>query len=58
MYAFNLTQRECSFYTIALLTYLVYATIIFFAPDGVWKWISEHDAENIAQGMKPTKPWI
>ena len=45
-------------FTVALLTYLVYAVILFFAPDGVWTWLSGYNAENIAQSMKATKPWI
>lgn len=45
-------------FSIALLTYLTYAVVLFFIPDGVWTWVSDHGAENIAQGMKVTKPWI
>jgi hypothetical protein len=26
--------------------------------DGVWSWANEHNAENIVQSMKATKPWI
>lgn len=53
-----LQKENFLFFIIALLTYLVYAVILFFAPDGVWRWFSEHNAEDIAQSMKATKPWI
>lgn len=45
-------------FTIALLSYLVYAILLFISPDGVWTWLSDYNAENITQGMKTTKPWI
>jgi hypothetical protein len=45
-------------FKVGLFIYLLYASILFFAPNGVWMWFSEHDAENIAQGMKVSKPWI
>ena len=51
-------KRSTLLFAIALLGYLVYAVILFFAPNGVWTWLSDHNAENIAQGMKVTKPWI
>ncbi len=38
--------------------YLFYAIFLFFTPDGVKDWITEHNAENIAASMKATKPWI
>jgi hypothetical protein len=27
-------------------------------PNGVIAWFKKHDAENIVQSMKATKPWI
>ena len=45
-------------FAIVLLTYLVYATILFFAPDGVWSWYHEHSAESITGSMSDKKPWI
>ncbi len=36
----------------------VYALYLLFTQDGVLDWLNEHDAENIAQTMKATKPWI
>ena len=41
-----------------LVIYSVYALYLFFSDSGVLSWMTEHDSENIAQGMKATKPWI
>ena len=41
-----------------IIVYTAYAIYLFFAKDGVLDWIKEHNAENIAEGMKATKPWI
>jgi hypothetical protein len=38
--------------------YALYAIYLFFDKSGVIDWASEHHAENIAQTMKATKPWI
>ena len=45
-------------YVAGLLIYVSYAAYLFFSDTGVLNWIKEHDAENIAQSMKATKPWI
>lgn len=45
-------------YLIGILVYLVYATYLFFDKYGVMDWATNHNAENIAQTMKATKPWI
>lgn len=45
-------------FTVALLSYLLYAVILFVSKDGVWTWLIDYKAENIAQEMKVTKPWI
>ena len=45
-------------FAIALLTYIIYAVVLFFTPDGVWTWLYVHNAENIAQDMKAIRPWI
>jgi hypothetical protein len=37
---------------------LIYAIYLFFDKDGVISWFRDHDAENIVQSMKATKPWI
>jgi hypothetical protein len=35
-----------------------YAALLFFIPDGVIEWANRHQAENLVQTMKATKPWI
>jgi hypothetical protein len=45
-------------YVIGLGAYSLYAAYLFFDSTGVLSWYYEHDAENIAQSMKATKPWI
>ncbi len=45
-------------YFIGLVVYGAYAIYLFFDKTGVMNWATEHDAENIAQGMKATQPWI
>lgn len=42
----------------ASVLYGIYAGYLLFTQDGVIDWMNEHDAENIAQTMKATKPWI
>jgi len=45
-------------YITGLIVYGAYALYLFFDKTGVLDWIREHDAENIVQTMKATKPWI
>lgn len=45
-------------YIIGLVVYIAYAIYLFFDKQGVLNWAEEHNAENIAQTMKATKPWI
>lgn len=45
-------------YLIGLGFYLVYGIYLFFDKYGVMSWITEHQAENIAQSMQATAPWI
>lgn len=45
-------------YLFGILGALCYALFLFFERDGVWSWISEHNAENIAGTMKASTPWI
>jgi phage-related holin len=45
-------------YLFGMIIYTGYAIYLFFAKDGVLDWISQHHAENIAETMKATKPWI
>jgi len=45
-------------YLIGIFLYLAYAIYLFFAKDGVWDWITRHNAEDITATMKAEKPWI
>ncbi len=45
-------------YLVVTILLLIYAVYLFVVPDGVVSWASEHHAENIAQSMKATRPWI
>jgi hypothetical protein len=45
-------------YLIGIGLYLVYGIYLFFDKYGVMSWLTEHNAENIAQSMKATAPWI
>ena len=45
-------------YITGLILYSGYAVFLLFDKDGVISWISDHNAENIVQTMKATKPWI
>ncbi len=42
----------------AILIYFAYAVVLLFTQHGVVDWYEEHDAENLVQSMKATKPWI
>lgn len=45
-------------YLIGIVVYLIYAVYLLFAENGVLDWLQQHNAENIAESMKATKPWI
>lgn len=45
-------------YLSGFLIFSGYALFLFFTGDGVLSWMTEHDAENIVQSMKATKPWV
>ena len=45
-------------YLIGLTVFGAYALYLLFTESGVISWAREHEAENIAQSMKATKPWI
>jgi len=47
-----------SAYLLGIIIYAAYAGYKLFEPDGVWDWITQHKAQNIADSMKATKPWI
>ena len=45
-------------YITGLAVFISYAVYLLFDRTGVLSWVFEHDAENIMQSMKATKPWI
>lgn len=45
-------------YLAALGVYMIYAAYLMVDDTGVLHWLTERDAENIAQSMKATKPYI
>ena len=45
-------------YITGLFIYISYAIYLFCDKTGVLNWVKEHDAENIVESMKATKPWI
>ena len=45
-------------YWIGIVVYGVYAVYKIFDQNGLLDWINKHQAENIAETMKATKPWI
>lgn len=57
---FRATQKKYnrSLYIFGLVVYSLYAVYLFLDKNGVLNWMNEHDAENIVQSMKATKPWI
>lgn len=42
----------------AITLFVIYAIYLFFDKSGVLIWATEHQAENIAESMKASKPWI
>ncbi|MGN6436064.1 MAG: transmembrane 220 family protein [Agriterribacter sp.] len=45
-------------YLVGTILFLGYAAYLFITKDGVWDWMTQHNAENIAETMKAEKPWI
>jgi Transmembrane family 220, helix len=45
-------------YLVAIVFYLIYAIILFFAKDGVRDWITKYKRESIVESMQVTKPYI
>lgn len=45
-------------YILGLGVYIPYALYLLFDTMGVLYWLNQRDAENIAQSMKATEPWI
>jgi hypothetical protein len=45
-------------YAIGFAAYGAYAIFLLLDKTGVLTWATEHNAENIAESMKASKPWI
>lgn len=45
-------------YLFGIAAYTAYAVYKFLDKNGVWDWLTKHDAANIAGTMKAEKPWI
>jgi hypothetical protein len=45
-------------YLVLIAFYLIYATILFFARDGVRDWIVKYKQPSITESMQATKPYI
>jgi len=45
-------------YITGFVIYGAYALYLLFDKTGVINWATKHQAENIAESMKATKPWI
>ncbi len=45
-------------YFIGFLVYGAYAVYLLLDKSGVLSWAMQHNAENIVNSMKATKPWI
>lgn len=43
---------------VGISLFVIYAIYLFFDKYGVLTWATQHQAENIAESMKATKPWI
>jgi hypothetical protein len=41
-----------------ITVYAIYGLYLLFDKNGVISWVKDHDAENIVQSMKATRPWI
>jgi hypothetical protein len=47
-----------SAYLLGVIVYAAYAGYKLMEPDGVIDWIKKHHAQNIADSMKATAPWV
>ena len=45
-------------YLVVIAFYLIYATQLFFAKDGVRDWIVRYNRPSIVESMQATKPYI
>lgn len=51
-------KLDMQLYILGFVVYTGYAIYLFFDKTGVLDWLQEHEAENLVQSMKATKPWI
>lgn len=55
----NARLKYDAFANYALIIFCVlYGVKLLWSNDGVISWYQQHDAENLVQSMKATKPWI
>ncbi|SKB32457.1 transmembrane 220 family protein [Daejeonella lutea] len=45
-------------YIAGIVVSIAYGVYLFFDKYGVLSWLNEHNAENIAQSMQASAPWI
>ncbi|MGZ5254442.1 MAG: transmembrane 220 family protein [Flavitalea sp.] len=49
---------KSSLFISGIIVYTLYGLYLLFDKNGVISWVRDHEAENIVQSMKATKPWI
>ncbi|MEY4627695.1 MAG: hypothetical protein RLZZ595_21 [Bacteroidota bacterium] len=55
----NARNKFDSFANYGLIIFcFIYGIKLIIATDGVFSWLTEHEAENLVQSMKAKKPWI
>ena len=55
----NAREKYDGFANYALILFcILYGAKLMLEKDGVASWYNQHDAENLVQSMKATKPWI
>jgi hypothetical protein len=55
----NAKNKYDGFANYALIIFcILYGAKLLLEQDGVVSWYEQHDAENLVQSMKATKPWI
>jgi hypothetical protein len=57
-YAYARGKRPQRFALLGIFGCLIYAAYLLMTQNGVLSWATEHEAENLVQTMKATKPWI
>ncbi len=51
-------KHKSSLFIGGIIVYTLYGLYLLFDKNGVISWVKDHEAENIVQSMKATKPWI